>query len=266
MRKSTEPRNPVQLPEQLNRHLGQYVLSASAAGMGMLTLVQSAEGKIVYTPVHHVIGRNARYKLDLNHDKLSDVTLTNTYSCNIDFCVDVLSALASPGNGVEGARGFLSIPYAYALKPGSRIGPQKPFSGQLMASSDSGQGTIGRWLNVTDGYLGVKFKIKGKFHFGWARLTVQVLGSGDIKATPTGYAYETVPNKPIIAGKTKGLDVITMEAGSLGALAAGRSRLHTQKVIMRTIPLAAVTIFSPRALLFCSSSHIIKRIKRRSVT
>ena len=35
------------------------------------------------------------------------------------------------------------------------------------------------------------------------------------------YAYETVSNKPIIAGKTKDPDVITLEPGSLGGLAAG---------------------------------------------
>jgi hypothetical protein len=47
-----------------------------------------------------------------------------------------------------------------------------------------------------------------------------------ITATLTGYAYETVPNKPIIAGKTKGPDVITVQPdtapGSLGRLALGR--------------------------------------------
>jgi hypothetical protein len=42
-----------------------------------------------------------------------------------------------------------------------------------------------------------------------------------LNATLTGYAYETVPNKPIIAGKTKGPDVITLEPGSLGRLAQG---------------------------------------------
>ena len=45
-------------------------------------------------------------------------------------------------------------------------------------------------------------------------------------ATLTGYAYETVANKPIITGKTKGPDVITMQPdirpGSLGGLARNR--------------------------------------------
>ena len=39
----------------------------------------------------------------------------------------------------------------------------------------------------------------------------------------TGYAYETVPNKPIITGKTTGPDVITLDPATLGHLAQGAS-------------------------------------------
>ena len=55
-------------------------------------------------------------------------------------------------------------------------------------------------------YLGLRFLIKGKVHFGWARLNVRIYRSAKPTATAvlTGYAYETIPNKPIIAGKTKG--------------------------------------------------------------
>jgi hypothetical protein len=158
-----------------------------------MALAQPAQAKIVYTPTHHVIGKNGRYKLDLNNDKMADFILVNTHYCNTDYCVDVLSVSPAGGNGVEGARGFLSIPYASALKRGARIGPNAHFSGKLMASSQSSQGLIGRLVNVTNGYLGLKFNIQGKTHYGWARLTVQVLGSAFIKATLTGYAYETIP-------------------------------------------------------------------------
>ena len=189
--------------DSLQQRLSAYALAATAAGVELLAFAQPAEAKIVYTPTHHVIGKNGRYKLDLNHDKIADLTFVNKRGCNTDFCVDILSALPSRGNGIEGAKGFLSIPYASALPRGARIGPSAHFSGRLMASSESSQGTIGRWLNVNNGYLGVKFTIKGKVHFGWARLTVKVLGGAFIKATLTGYAYETIANKPIIAGRTK---------------------------------------------------------------
>jgi hypothetical protein len=55
---------------------------------------------------------------------------------------------------------------------------------------------------VTNRYLGLKFKIKGKIHFGWARLSV--VGRQRITATLTGYTYETIPGKAIKAGQTKG--------------------------------------------------------------
>jgi hypothetical protein len=48
-----------------------------------------------------------------------------------------------------------------------------------------------------------------------------------IQATLTGYAYETIPNKPIITGKIKGPDVITLEPATLGRLAQGASGIST---------------------------------------
>jgi hypothetical protein len=69
----------------------------------------------------------------------------------------------------------------------------------------------------------VKFEIKGKYHYGWARMSVTCQG-GRLGYTPTltGYAYETIANKAIIAGKTKGPDVVTMPPDTLGSLAWGR--------------------------------------------
>jgi hypothetical protein len=77
---------------------------------------------------------------------------------------------------------------------------------------------------VKNRYLGLKFKIKGRFHFGWARLAVKTTHK-PFTAILTGYAYETVPGKGIIAGKTKGPDVTTADPASLGHLAAGASAI-----------------------------------------
>jgi hypothetical protein len=219
------------LNKDTHRQLHAYAVAAGAAGVGLLALAQPAQARIVYTPTHQVIGKNGRYKLDLNHDKMADFMLANTHGCNTDYCVDALSAIPANGNAVEGVRGFLSIPYASALKRGAPIGPQAHFSGKLMASSQSSQGSLGRWLNVTNDYLGLKFTVNGKIHYGWARLTVQALGRAFIKATLTGYAYETIPNKPIIAGRTNGsndnsvdpvvLAAPTPQPASLGTLALG---------------------------------------------
>jgi hypothetical protein len=60
--------------------------------------------------------------------------------------------------------------------------------------------------------LGLKFVVGGEVHYGWARVSV-TLGHNrqrdDVVGTLTGYAYETVPDKPIIAGRITGPDVIT---------------------------------------------------------
>jgi hypothetical protein len=75
----------------------------------------------------------------------------------------------------------------------------------VFSSGDLSTSVFGRWPNVKDRYLGLEFKINGKIHYGWARLSVQV-NKTKITATPTGYAYETIPNKPIAAGKEHGAD------------------------------------------------------------
>jgi hypothetical protein len=70
-------------------------------------------------------------------------------------------------------------------------------------------GSCGEWLGKSNfqAYLGLKFTIKGKIHFGWARVKVDTLQTQQkFSATLTGYAYETIPGKAIIAGATKGPD------------------------------------------------------------
>ncbi len=58
-------------------------------------------------------------------------------------------------------------------------------------------GATGNWVGVTDRFLGLRFKLEGSWHYGWARL--------DIDATPTGfvvkdYAYQSVPEVGLSAG------------------------------------------------------------------
>jgi len=190
----------------------------------MLALTQPAEAKIVYTKAHHRIGATQSYDLDLNKDGLVDFAIGERSSSQGGG--DSWNELAiSPvgGNAVEGAIacGFLGYyRCASALKPGTRVGPRQTFSShshQIMAQfgcSDGGCTTIGQWANVKNRYLGLKFHIGKAIHYGWARMSVSVQKL-TITATLTGYAYETVPNKWITTGETKGPDVIKLEPGAL---------------------------------------------------
>ena len=86
-----------------------------------------------------------------------------------------------------------------------------------MAFSSSSEGTFGQWANVSNRYLGLKFNIKDKAHYGWLRLTVRLSGHARIKATLTGYAYETISGKAIKAGQTKEADALTNDDLGPGA-------------------------------------------------
>jgi hypothetical protein len=235
------PRKPVVLSESTQRRLGMYALAATAGGIGTGAFCSPAEAKVVYTPTHHVIRGNSYFAVDLNHDRIWDFSIINSAYRVSHTSVNFVGAKGNDSvyGGVAGAFRSPDTFSALALKRGARIaGAQRFYSRGVMAGqcanntgistfpcSGLSHNTAGKWVNVNDRYLGLSFTIHGKNHYGWARLNVKV--SKDkfrITAILTGYAYETVPNKPIIAGKTKGQDVITMpmDTGTVGHLALGR--------------------------------------------
>jgi hypothetical protein len=50
----------------------------------------------------------------------------------------------------------------------------------------------------------VKFVVNGKVHYGWVRVKRVASRYAGFPAVITGYAYETIPNKPINTGERKG--------------------------------------------------------------
>jgi hypothetical protein len=206
----SRPRIPAKISESLHRQLSMYTLAAAAAGVGALALAQPSEARIVYTPAHRVILGKHEISLDLNHDGIADFTISNHSFCTSDVCGRSLFARPIGKNKVVGAKGIGGPFYAFALKWGSPIGPKEPFSGLLMAASGTEYGTVGPWLNVEGRYLGLKFLVKGHVHYGWARLNVAAAHM-KITATLTGFAYETIPGKAIVAGQTKGTEDKTIE-------------------------------------------------------
>jgi hypothetical protein len=213
MKRSPRPRKTANLSDSLRQHLNMYAVAASAAGVSMLASVQSSEARIVYTHVHKVIGPNSQLGLDLNHDGIIDFSIHNAYQFHSkSYHSAALWTTTPPTNALEG---LYSFPFsAYALPRGAKVGPPKNFKcthacleGRPMLSLSVGRGGIGQWESATNQYLGVQFIDRaGRTHYGWARLTVRGNPNSKIFATLTGYAYETVPNKPIIAGRTKGTD------------------------------------------------------------
>jgi hypothetical protein len=231
--KSKSPRARVTLSPSIDQRLTSYALAASAAGVGVLALTMPAEGRIIYTPAHHVITHGGSFSLDVNHDGVIDFTLRDrSFTRSMSTFISMLSAIPAAGNGIDGwtavQRGLSNTQmqhYAFALKAGVRIGGAQYFVGQKIASVSAGPGGgyyDGSWVNVKNRYLGLQFKINGAVHYGWARLNVQVQNQR-VTGTLTGYAYETLADKSIVVGQTA--PDSTAEASSLGSLAKGWSAL-----------------------------------------
>jgi hypothetical protein len=223
-------RKPSNLSISLQRHLNAYALAASAAGVGVLALAQPAEAKIISTPTHRHIWYGHPALIEFNHRGVVDFTISVHHFTSGGSSYRLLFASgASKGNSVGGIIWSNGSALAYALRHGNTIGPSLRFSGALMAGwRGRPEGSSGSCLNQAFGwnkarnrYLGLRFPVNGQYHYGWARLNESCDRKGNVTALLTGYAYETIPNKPIITGKTKGLDVITLEPGSLGRLAQG---------------------------------------------
>jgi hypothetical protein len=184
-------------------------------------LAPPAEARIVYTPVHKTVQFNHEVPIDLNHDGIHDFGVFNlTHNSTTPFGSYLRAEPLNSGNQIWVQRTNLGYAAA-ALSAGVRVGPKaKQFQAgrELMAyrsSSGAAQTSGGPWKNVSKRYLGLKFLIQGKTHYGWARLNVSIVGPS-INAMLTGYAYETIPNQAIVTGKTSGSDA------TLGVLARGR--------------------------------------------
>ena len=207
MSNAPQPRKTFKLSDSLNRQLNTYALMASAAGVSVLALAGASEAKVVYTETHQ--GTRARVPLyiDLNHDGVKDFVLRTTYYVGSYFEVGLdASGYRNIKNAVAGKRFshssyFLSV--ASALPAGARIGPKRkfpvhhPFMAMELFNGDrtSQYSDVGPWVGkgkgVRNRYLGLKFVIHGKVHYGWARLSV-TLGHhrqyDDVSGTLTGYA------------------------------------------------------------------------------
>ncbi len=209
------------------------ILAASAAGVGVLALAQPAEARIVYTPVHKVISLGHPYALDLNNDGANDFEIEVASSTCLTSC-HLRELIAFACQACEGNQISITghdnnyLPSAAALETGAKIPGESSASDAALAQQlrlGSHYSYFGNWFNVKSRYLGLTFRIHGKKHYGWARLNVRTHKHPfTVTGTLTGYAYETVPNKAIIAGKTHGKEDATLGRLAQGAsgMAAGR--------------------------------------------
>ncbi|HWY59321.1 MAG TPA: hypothetical protein VNZ03_32960 [Terriglobales bacterium] len=261
MQRASQPRTTVGLSKSLQEQLNMYALAATAAGVSALALAQPAEAKIVYTPTDVIISGHP-LPIDLNHDGIVDFFLfhyyfhTSTGGNALLACLDPAKGSiftycgeSSRGSNALNAFRVVESGWGAAVQAGAKIVGGDRFRSMHSAnlgsvvfptSSHFKPAWRGPWMNggkgVRNRYLGVKFQINKRFHFGWARITVTTQARyaanripASFTATLTGYAYETVPDKGIVAGKTRGPDAV-VEPATLGHLAAGASAIPAWRV------------------------------------
>ncbi len=248
---SRPPRTPSRFSDSVRHQLNMYALAASAAGVGVLALAKPAEAKVVYTPAHQQIVLNHPLLLDVNHDGKTDFTLSwmNFAACagyNGSCPGSLLQVLErfhdrfyGPPQGVVASSKGTWPGWPAALRAGVRVGtPGQRFGASSEMAAVAARSCYSRcrshyefgpWETPAvekDRYLGFKFLMSGKYHYGWARIAFD----HPVDAILTGYAYETIANKPIVTGKTKGPDVITVQPATLGHLAGGTSAISRWRV------------------------------------
>jgi len=195
----------------LDKNLSSYALVAGVTGAGVLALALPAEGKVVFTATHQLLGPYMRVYLDLNNDGFDDFFFYNfNFATHISYpgsygSVEVTGLHAANDVIVTSGPKF----FAEAFGSGVEVSSKANFrSGQNLMNFcrtnpiHHTRFRSGPWINVKDRFLGLEFTVQGQIHYGWARFSMrQQKNYCETFAVLTGYAYETVPNQPITTGK-----------------------------------------------------------------
>jgi hypothetical protein len=247
------------LSETLDRRLRMYSLAASAAGIGMFALAQPADAEVVVTPKNLTVVAGAPAYIEMTGEGKADFELlaNNSYGRKFVELVslppdDVLGVVGGP---ITSHGDFL----AGRLTPGAVVGPLVNFGGGVggafLAASSTYWRSIyigssvwypirytsawGLWpANASTAYLGVKFPVAGRLHYGWIRLAVT--NWSPVTAHITAYAYETEPDTPLIVPPASSDDAdpnTVQEDHSLGKAAVGGPSLGMLALGAHGLPL-----------------------------
>jgi hypothetical protein len=224
-------------PKNLTPQLTQRLLAYAVVAGAVTACSSHADAEVIFTPVDSKV--NGNFEIDLNHDGINDFHVSSYYFSGFGHLSIKPAFSRNLIVSTPELCGF-TAPSAAALPVGALIEPGLPFQSVARCMAYDGGGTYfnGPWLYVKGRYLGFAFVIDGKEHFGWARLNMNYWGYDQV-AEVLGFAYETIPNKPILAGDTGDAadafaepvpEPATESApATLGALAAGAPALASWK-------------------------------------
>ena len=194
------------MKKQLSKKLYAFIVTT-------MMFFASANAQIVYTDVNpdYVISIPVvnpiptDYNIDLNNDGISDYKISCSFSfapCQFRQYVSYVKVSALNTNAVVAVSGSTN-PLAMNFNDGILSGFTFSTSGYLRYVSGGycGSSTLGVWPNSVDRYLGLKLIVGANAYYGWVRMQVSV-GVNPFSCTIKDYAYNSVPNQPIVAGQT----------------------------------------------------------------
>ena len=197
------------MKKQLLKKLSAFIFTA-------MLFSASANAQIVYTDVTPdqvisatTIPSTEDYNIDLNNDGINDYKISCSRSGGIcplapssRLYINFISDSALNSNAVVTGT---SITYPLAMNLNDSISSGLSFSsfGYLRRNTSGGPctGTFGVWSYSIDRYLGLKLIVGGNTYYGWARMQIDVV-TGIPSCTIKDYAYNSIPNQPILAGDT----------------------------------------------------------------
>ena len=210
------------LSKSIDSRLKVYGIAAAAASVSVLALAEPAQRKSssrtrTYQFQHVTSSLSpCSISLDLNGDGVNDfkLSLLSTQTAYGYYAGTNFLRVTAHNGGVMGTAGGKHGPYASALLRGAKIGASDHFLGGKDTIEDTyfnahtyfeaTKRFYGKWEgNHPNRFLGVKFKIGGKTHYGWIRITVNsamIRPFALMSATITEYGYETIANKSLGAG------------------------------------------------------------------
>lgn len=165
-----------------------------------------AQGTIAFVtpaqPIYYAAGVELTHDLDLNSDGLTDLILVSDAmraylapqaSSSVIVATDGFVVPLNPGDVVSADASSLDPTYAWfdsAIHPTgfATLGAQAVFDGQFIYT--------GYWSG-RDAFVGLRFQYSGQTHYGWMEIANNV---GTASGQVLGWAYETRPDAPILAG------------------------------------------------------------------
>jgi len=190
-------------------------ISISMATALIVAFAIPAGAQILYTQVNVAIPVGGAYDLDANGDGVTDFVLQSklleVYCTGGDGYSWSLSVTPAGNNAVAIDSRNISPDNAAAMQLNEAVNSTLRFNNSTTVMAGlywgaCGTGTLGEWLNLPDRYLGIEFRDSDNLiHYGWVKVsaTAYVDRQYHLHATAvvSGYAYEAIAGKPILAGQ-----------------------------------------------------------------